>query len=212
MNGKVDKTIDWIYINIFNRFRSIPERPDFNKAILELAEFTENSPYGGRTRSHHAVFTDTPPEIAVRNHWMTGYMDYIQLADYLFARKYPDHKFSIAFRKNYAKLSDDYIYIWAKVGMHNGQKVKLLLRELIADHPEEYPEYFKIRQNPQKYDPLYDKAVEIIKKYKRVSTKLLIKKLKIDYAHAARLLDTMESTGIIGPADRSKPRNVLLDE
>lgn len=209
MNGKRQPAIDWLYKNIVNRLRTLPERPDFTQANIELATYQQRNEEGKVVDVAHAIFTDHPPDISSQNEWVTSYMDYVRMADHEFSRRYPEHAFSVELKKNEGGFSHDYIYIWAKVGMHNTQKAKRLLEELIADHPEEYPEYFKIRENPQEYDELYDKAVEIVKKYKQTSAKILIKKLKITYARAARLLDIMESAGIIGPADRKKARKVL---
>jgi len=43
----------------------------------------------------------------------------------------------------------------------------------------------------------------------RASTSYLQRKLKIGYSRAARLMDVLEARGVIGPADGSKPREVL---
>jgi len=37
------------------------------------------------------------------------------------------------------------------------------------------------------------------------------RRLKLGYARAARLVDMMEQNGIVGPADGSKPREVLVE-
>lgn len=58
-------------------------------------------------------------------------------------------------------------------------------------------------------DPLFPKAVEIIKTNDTASASLLQRKLIIGYARAARLLDQMEEEGIVGPAIGSRPREVL---
>lgn len=58
-------------------------------------------------------------------------------------------------------------------------------------------------------DELFDEAVNIISISDKASASLLQRKLSIGYARAARLLDELEEKGIIGPADGSKPRDVL---
>ncbi|MBM3202157.1 MAG: DNA translocase FtsK [Chlamydiae bacterium] len=59
-------------------------------------------------------------------------------------------------------------------------------------------------------DPLYQKALDIVTSSKAASTTFLQRKLKIGYARAASLIDELESNGIIGPQDGSKPRRVLI--
>lgn len=59
-------------------------------------------------------------------------------------------------------------------------------------------------------DEFFKEAVQIICSYDRASASLLQRRLKIGYARAARILDQLEQTGIVGPADASKPREVLI--
>ena len=58
-------------------------------------------------------------------------------------------------------------------------------------------------------DPLFAEAVEIVIQYERASASLLQRRLSIGYARAARILDELEARGIVGPAEGSKPREVL---
>lgn len=57
-------------------------------------------------------------------------------------------------------------------------------------------------------DELYDKAKEIVISIGKASTSLLQRKLGIGYARAAKLIDTMEEKGVVGPANGSKAREV----
>ena len=61
-------------------------------------------------------------------------------------------------------------------------------------------------------DDVWDKALAVVIREKKASTSLLQRKLNLGYGRAARLIDRMESEGIIGP-DRGagKPREVLVD-
>ncbi|MCL4389784.1 MAG: DNA translocase FtsK [Patescibacteria group bacterium] len=59
-------------------------------------------------------------------------------------------------------------------------------------------------------DPLVDEAIRIVCQYDRASASLLQRKLSIGYARAARILDTLEELGIVGPGEGSKPRDVLV--
>lgn len=61
-------------------------------------------------------------------------------------------------------------------------------------------------------DDLFADAVRAICEYDRASASLLQRRLKVGYARAARLLDEMESKGIVGSADGSKPREVLIHD
>lgn len=58
-------------------------------------------------------------------------------------------------------------------------------------------------------DDLYEDARAAVEEAGRASTSYLQRKLKIGYSRAARLMDVLEAKGIIGPADGSKPREVL---
>ena len=58
-------------------------------------------------------------------------------------------------------------------------------------------------------DALYQDAVRVVCEMGRASTSTLQRRLRIGYGRAARLIDIMEKDGIVGPADGTKPREVL---
>ncbi|MGL4524779.1 MAG: DNA translocase FtsK [Spirochaetia bacterium] len=58
-------------------------------------------------------------------------------------------------------------------------------------------------------DPLFEKAVEIVVESNKATASYLQRRLKVGYNRAARLIDVMEKRGIIGPANGSKPRDIL---
>ena len=61
-------------------------------------------------------------------------------------------------------------------------------------------------------DEMLPKAVEVVVNAQMASTTLLQRKLKLGYARAARLMDVLEESGIIGPFEGSKPRKVLISK
>ena len=58
-------------------------------------------------------------------------------------------------------------------------------------------------------DPLYDEAVSLVLSTGVASISNLQRKMRLGYARAARIIDMMEADGLIGPADGSKPRQIL---
>ncbi len=59
-------------------------------------------------------------------------------------------------------------------------------------------------------DNLYNDAVRIVVREGRASTSLLQRRLSIGYGRAAKLIDMMYGHGLVGPADGSKPREILV--
>ncbi|MNP53651.1 DNA translocase SpoIIIE [compost metagenome] len=59
-------------------------------------------------------------------------------------------------------------------------------------------------------DELYDNAVQIVLEAKQASVSLLQRRMRVGYTRAARLIDSMEARGIVGPYEGSKPREVLM--
>lgn len=62
----------------------------------------------------------------------------------------------------------------------------------------------------EELDELYDQAVQIVLEGKQASVSLLQRRMRVGYTRAARLIDSMEARGIIGPYEGSKPREVLV--
>ena len=58
-------------------------------------------------------------------------------------------------------------------------------------------------------DPLYDEALQIVVQAGKASASYIQRRLKIGYNRAARLVEEMEERGIVGPANGSKPREVI---
>jgi S-DNA-T family DNA segregation ATPase FtsK/SpoIIIE len=58
-------------------------------------------------------------------------------------------------------------------------------------------------------DPLFDDAVRLVFEFGKASTSLLQRRLRVGYGRAAHLIDLMERDGLVGPADGSRPRELL---
>lgn len=59
-------------------------------------------------------------------------------------------------------------------------------------------------------DPLYTEVVQLICQYDKASASLLQRRFSIGYSRAARILDQLEADGVVGAAEGSKPRDVLI--
>ena len=58
-------------------------------------------------------------------------------------------------------------------------------------------------------DPLYEKALDIVIQAGKASASYIQRRLSIGYNRAARLVEEMEERGIVGPANGSKPREII---
>lgn len=66
--------------------------------------------------------------------------------------------------------------------------------------------------NEEDIDELLSDAIETVVRAEQASVSMLQRRFRIGYNRAARLIDMMESRGIIGPADGSRPRRVIMTE
>lgn len=60
------------------------------------------------------------------------------------------------------------------------------------------------------FDDRYDEAVQIVTESGQASISMLQRRLRVGYNRAARMIETMEKEGIVGPADGAKSREVLV--
>lgn len=58
-------------------------------------------------------------------------------------------------------------------------------------------------------DELYDQAVRLVAETKQASISMVQRRLRIGYNRAARMIERMEAEGVVGPAEGSRPRQVL---
>jgi S-DNA-T family DNA segregation ATPase FtsK/SpoIIIE len=60
------------------------------------------------------------------------------------------------------------------------------------------------------YDELYDQALELVARHRIASISFIQRRLKIGYNRAARLVEQMESEGVVGPQEGTKPRDIYV--
>jgi S-DNA-T family DNA segregation ATPase FtsK/SpoIIIE len=60
-------------------------------------------------------------------------------------------------------------------------------------------------------DPMLPQALAVLRATRRASTSMLQRRLRIGYNRAARLMELMESKGIVGPENGAQPRDILVD-
>ncbi len=62
----------------------------------------------------------------------------------------------------------------------------------------------------EELDDRYDEAVAIVCESGQASISMVQRRLRVGYNRAARMIETMEREGVVGPADGAKPREVLV--
>ena len=88
---------------------------------------------------------------------------------------------------------------------------------LKSQQTPEYDESVLEKQEPQAaesededYDERYDDAVALVTRAGQASISMVQRHLRIGYNRAARIIETMEKEGVVGPSDGAKPREVLV--
>jgi len=90
---------------------------------------------------------------------------------------------------------------------------EFLKRQKKPDYDEQVTEVAAAQaaeHDMEEYDEKYDEAVALITKTRQASISMIQRHLRIGYNRAARIIEMMEKEGIVGPADGSKPREVLV--
>ena len=64
----------------------------------------------------------------------------------------------------------------------------------------------------KKRDSLFDEAAKLVVQYQQGSTSLIQRRMNLGYNRAGRIMDQLEAAGIVGPAEGSKARQVLITD
>ena len=59
-------------------------------------------------------------------------------------------------------------------------------------------------------DPLYDQAVQVVMDTRKASISGVQRRLKIGYNRAARMVESMEAAGLVGPLQSNGAREILV--
>ncbi len=97
----------------------------------------------------------------------------------------------------------------AVVGFWKDQGQAEYVEGFLESPRDERPTIEGSNGDPDENDPLFDDAVRLVFEFGKASTSLLQRRLRIGYGRAAHLIDLMERDGLIGPADGSRPRELL---
>lgn len=85
--------------------------------------------------------------------------------------------------------------------------------EFLENGGEEEPEITPMTRDGgdlSERDDKYDEAVRVVVEHRSASASLLQRRLGVGYNRAANLIEEMEAKGVVGPAQGSKPRKVLM--
>lgn len=81
-----------------------------------------------------------------------------------------------------------------------------------VDENEAPPWEQTLNENEQANDELIEQAIAVVRQVQRASTSLLQRRLRIGYPRAARLMDELESLGVVGPSQGAgREREVLIE-
>jgi S-DNA-T family DNA segregation ATPase FtsK/SpoIIIE len=66
-------------------------------------------------------------------------------------------------------------------------------------------------ENEEDYDEKYDEAVALVARDRQASISYVQRRLRVGYNRAARIIETMERDGVVGPSDGIRPREIYVN-
>jgi S-DNA-T family DNA segregation ATPase FtsK/SpoIIIE len=97
----------------------------------------------------------------------------------------------------------------AVVGFWKAQGQAEYVEGFLESPKDDRPQVEGSNSDPDENDPLFNDAVQLVFEFGKASTSLIQRRLRVGYGRAAHLIDLMERDGLVGPADGSKPRELL---
>jgi S-DNA-T family DNA segregation ATPase FtsK/SpoIIIE len=94
------------------------------------------------------------------------------------------------------------------IGNQRGYPTAMLLPEYVGEGESSNSKEF----DADNRDPMFEEAARLIVMHQQGSTSLIQRKLKLGYNRAGRIIDQLESAGIVGPFEGSKAREVLYPD
>lgn len=94
------------------------------------------------------------------------------------------------------------------IGNQRGYESAFALPEVLSADGEDKAGSVDLNEK----DSLFEEAARLIVVHQQGSTSLIQRKFSIGYNRAGRLMDQIEAAGIVGPAQGSKPREVLISD
>ncbi|TCI23158.1 DNA translocase FtsK [Exiguobacterium sp. SL-9] len=96
------------------------------------------------------------------------------------------------------------------------QEVETVVNHVIAQQRAQYVEAMMPKEEEvttiDSDDTLFDEVVQFILTQETASTSMIQRRFRIGYNRAARLIDSLEQAGYVGPSEGSKPRKVLINQ
>ena len=94
------------------------------------------------------------------------------------------------------------------IGTQRGYESAFVLPEVLSNEPEGKQTASDVNER----DVLFEEAARLIVIHQQGSTSLIQRKFSVGYNRAGRLMDQLESSGVVGPAQGGKPRDVYVPD
>jgi len=99
--------------------------------------------------------------------------------------------------------------IRAQVDPISEKEIKEIVKLIQGKYKEDTSVDLSADDSPEESDDMYESVKEAVMEAGKVSTSYIQRKFGLGYSRSAQLMDMLERHGIIGPANGSKPREVI---